>query len=270
MPVRTFAFPAAALLGVLVACRDSMGPRAAHRVNLSFATNAGTPAGQVAAAGVNGGLAVAVGTDELVITRAQIVLREIEFEYEDSLPGCTSRYDDACEKIEVGPVLVDLPLDGSLRTQITATVPQGTFDEIEFELEHAHDDSASERAFRREHPEFNGLSVRVEGTFNGQPFTFVSSVRAELEMEFDPPLVVGESWHNVTVSVDLARWFRRTDGTVIDPRTANPGGINAGLVASNIRSSFDAFDDDDRDGHRRGRGRGGDDDSSDDNSGRGS
>ena len=269
MPVRTFAFPAAAMLGVLVACRDALGPRAVHLVNLSFATNAGSGTGEVAGATMNGGLAVAVGTDELVITRAQIVLREIEFEYEDSLPGCSSSYDDdICEKIEIGPVLVDLPLNGSLRTQITATVPAGTFDEIEFELEHAHDDSASERAFRREHPEFNGLSVRVEGTFNGQPFTFVSSVRAELEMEFDPPLVVGESGHNVTVSVDLARWFRRTDGTIIDPRTANPGGANAGVVAANIRSSFDAFGDDDRDGRRRGRG--GDDDSDDDNSGRGS
>ena len=266
MPVRNF-FPAAALIGVLVACRDATGPRAAHLVSLSFAATAGTgPDGQIVGT-TAGGLQVAAGADELVITRAQIVLREIEFEYEDSLPGCTSSYDDdICEKIEVGPVLVDLPVDGSLRTQITATVPEGTFDEIEFELEHAHDDSASERAFRRDHPEFNGLSVRVEGTFNGQPFTFVSSVRAELEMEFSPPLVVGESGHNVTVSVDLARWFRRSDGTVIDPRTANPGGANAGTVAANIRSSFDAFDDDDRDGRRHG----GDDDSDDDNSGRGS
>ena len=269
MPVRNFAFPAAALLGVLVACRDAMGPRTAHRVNLSFATNtdAGT-SGQVAGATVDGGFGVAVGSDELIITRARIVLREIEFEREDSLAGCTSSFDDdSCEKVEVGPVLVDLPLDGSLRTQLAATVPQGTFDEIEFELEHAHDDSASERAFRVAHPEFNGLSVRVEGTFNGQPFTFVSSVRAEMEIEFNPPLVVGESGHNVTVNVDLARWFRRTDGSVIDPRTANPGGPNAGTVAANIRSSFDAFDDDDRDGRRHG---GSDDDGDDDNSGRGS
>lgn len=256
MPVRTFAFPAAALFGMLVACRDAVGPRAAHRVNLSFATTAGG-AGAAEVAGSSGGATLAVGTDDLVITRAQIVLREIEFEYDDSLPGCTSSYDDACEKIEIGPVLVDLPLDGSLRTGLTTTVPEGTFDEIEFELEHAHDDSASERAFRREHPEFNGLSVRVEGTFNGQPFTFVSSVRAEMEIEFSPPLVVGESGRNVTIAVDIGRWFRRSDGSAIDPRTANPGGPNAGVVATNIRASFDAFDDDDRDGRRR---RGSDDD----------
>ena len=256
MPARTLAFPAAALLGMVVACRDAIGPRAAHRVNLSFTTTAhAATSGQVV--GSSGGMTLAAGADDLVITRAQIVLREIEFEYEDSLPGCVSRYDDACEKIEIGPVLVDLPLDGSLRTQLTTTVPEGTFDEIEFELEHAHDDSASERAFRREHPEFNGLSVRVEGTFNGQPFTFVSSVRAEMEIEFSPPLVVGESGHNVTIAVDLGRWFRQSDGSAIDPRTANPGGPNAGVVAANIRASFDAFDDDDRDGRRR---RGSDDD----------
>lgn len=265
MPARTFALPTAMLLGMVVACRDALGPRAAHAVSVSFTTDVGTVApGQVAGANANGAFMLAVGTDDLVITRAQIVLREIEFEYADSIPGCQPSWDDACEKIEVGPLLVELPLNGSLSTQLTATVPAGTFDEIEFELEHAHDDSASERAFRQRHPEFNGLSVRVEGTFNGQPFTFVSSVRAEMEIEFNPPIVVEQAGRNITVSVDLARWFQRPDGSVIDPRTANPGGPNAGQVATNIRASFDAFGDDDRSGRRR-RGsdddrRGGDDD----------
>lgn len=248
MPVRTFAFSAAALLGVLVACSDSTAPRPAQSVSLSFATNGTSAQGQAAGVGTSAGITVAAGTDELLITRAQLVLREIEFEYAESLAGCTDDDDDACEKIESGPVLVDLPVNGSLHAQLTATLPHGTFDEIEFGLDYARDGSASDRAFRMAHPEFNGLSVRVEGTFNGQPFTFVSSVHAELELEFSPPLVVGEPGQNVTVSVDLAQWFRRADGSIVDPRTANPGGANADLVDSNIRSSFDAFDDDDRDG----------------------
>ena len=257
--------PAAALVVAIAACGDSTAPGAAHRVSLSFATNTAAAGGQIAGAtvGANGDIGVVIGSDELIISRAELVLREIEFEREDSLAGCIGS-NDACEKVEAGPFLVDLPLNGSLGGQLSATVPPGTFDEIEFELERVRGDSAPERAFRQAHPDLDGLSVRVQGTFNGEPFTFVSSVSAELEIELDPPLVVGESGHNVTISVDLARWFQRSGGGLIDPRTANPGQPNAEMVASNIRSSFDAFDDDDRDGHdddddHSGRGRGGDD-----------
>ncbi|MFL5608108.1 MAG: hypothetical protein ACJ8AD_16775 [Gemmatimonadaceae bacterium] len=53
---------------------------------------------------------------------------------------------------------------------------------------------------------------------------------------------------NVTVSVDLTNWFRTRSGALIDPSTANAGGPNAVLVAENIKRSFHAFRDDDRDG----------------------
>jgi hypothetical protein len=56
--------------------------------------------------------------------------------------------------------------------------------------------------------------------------------------------------------MDLTTWFRTQAGALIDPSTANAGGPNAVLVAENIKRSFHAFRDDDRDGDdddRRGR-----------------
>jgi hypothetical protein len=53
---------------------------------------------------------------------------------------------------------------------------------------------------------------------------------------------------NVTLRLDVARWF--VSGTaLVDPATANKGGLNENLVRDNIRASIDAFRDDDRDGH---------------------
>jgi hypothetical protein len=71
----------------------------------------------------------------------------------------------------------------------------------------------------------------------------------ELEHRFDPPLEVGTNPLNLTENVDMASWFRASDGTMIDPSTANLGGPNALKIAINISHSLHAFRDDDHDGH---------------------
>jgi hypothetical protein len=43
-------------------------------------------------------------------------------------------------------------------------------------------------------------------------------------------------------------WFRRGDGSLVDPATANKGGANEDLVEENIERSIEGFEDDDRDG----------------------
>ena len=69
-----------------------------------------------------------------------------------------------------------------------------------------------------------------------------------MERTFSPPLSVSSLPVNLTVHVDLANWFRTRSGAVIDPRTANAPGLNAAIVADNIRRSFRAFRDDDHNG----------------------
>jgi hypothetical protein len=70
-------------------------------------------------------------------------------------------------------------------------------------------------------------------------------------MEFDlvPPLVVGESGAaDLTLFVDLATWFRGTDGNLLSPESGNVGGENEGVVNENVKGSLEAFEDEDHDG----------------------
>ena len=98
--------------------------------------------------------------------------------------------------------------------------------------------------FVAKNPDFVDRTVRVTGTYKGQPFTFTSKVEAEVEMEFDPPIVVEAGANdNLTVALDLARWFRTTSGALLVPTAANQSRIE-----QNIATSFDVFGDRNRDG----------------------
>ncbi len=87
--------------------------------------------------------------------------------------------------------------------------------------------------------------MAAAATFNGQAFTFRSALEAEIETEFNRPLVVSAAEPlNLTISVDVASWFRAAGGTVLDPSSPS----NAFAIGQNIRVSFAAFEDDDRNG----------------------
>jgi len=116
----------------------------------------------------------------------------------------------------------ELPLDGTVSTVVTIDVPAGTYDELESEVDKPVDD-ADDVAFLQDHSEFEGVSIRVEGTFNGNPFVFTQDLNEE-------------------------SWFMTSGGTLVDPDTAGHGGANGALVEANIRRSIDAFVDHDEDG----------------------
>ncbi len=229
----------------LVACSDSGSPSTDGAVNFNLATRSAAPA-------VASTMALADGTNTLVIDRIQLVLREIELRRSASASACGgSEYGDACEKLEVGPVLLDLPLggDGGAARSFGVTVAQGTYDEVEFEIHAASDDDASDAAFVQEHPEFARVSVKVSGSYNGAAFVYTSDLNAEQEIGFDPPLTIaGSTPTELTLFVDIDRWFRDGAGTLVDPGSANAGAVNENLVRANIRSSLRAFEDEDHDG----------------------
>jgi hypothetical protein len=128
-------------------------------------------------------------------------------------------------------------------------VAAGSYDEIEFEIHQPSDDDAADAAFIQAHPDFAGVSVQVDGTYNGHAFTYTSDLNAEEEIELRPPLVTTESAAaDLTLFVDLDRWFRDATGTLVDPATANVGLTNEGLVDANIRATLHAFEDEDHDG----------------------
>jgi hypothetical protein len=213
-------------------------------VSLAFSTKAASPAASRAA---SLDISVTIGANTVVITKAQLVLRKIELKpTTETTCAEDDNSPDDCEEIELGPQLVDLPLIAGTASQITASVPAGTYQEIEFKI-HKPGTTTSDQAFVAAHPEFANASIRVEGTFNGTPFVFTSAIEDGAELEFDPPVVISADNQNITVAVDLSKWFV-VNGQVIDPTTANPGQPNAEAVAANIHASLRAFEDENEDG----------------------
>jgi hypothetical protein len=150
-------------------------------------------------------------------------------------------------------------VDDAVVSKLTVKIPEGSYSSLEAKIRAVRADNDRGRGsseFLTANPDLAGVSVRVTGTFNGTPFTYTGVPRIKLEREFDPALDVSAEPVNLTVHVDVSNWFRK-QGALIDPSTANAGGPNAETVANNIKRSFRAFRDRDRDGRedddRRGR-----------------
>ncbi len=241
------------MAAMAAACGDGTGLGNQRSVSLSVTTGSGA-APQFSRMGALDDTIVS-GTDSLIITRVQLVLREIELkrvEYDD----CDSLGlgdDDGCEEFEVGPMLLDLPLNGAIETAVTIAVDSGTYDEIEFDIHKPEDDGGEDAAFLAANPTFKDVSVRVVGTFNGTAFVYESDLNVEQEIELASPLIVTGSGTatNVTLRVALDVWFRDAAGRLVDPASANKGGVNENLVKDNIKNSFEAFEDQNRDGDDR-------------------
>lgn len=250
---------------LLAACSDSTAPATNRPVTLSFKTGSASAAsaqmvGGSTSASASTGISVTVGGDQLVITRAQIVLAELELESEDHpcedamvAAGADTTNADVvrsyCEnEIEFGPVVVDLPVSAGLRAGADVFLPAGLYSEVKFEIEPLDDDDRYEIAARTANPDLANASIRVEGTYNGQPFVYLTDLEAHMVLDLQPDLVLAEGGFNVTIQVDVNEWFLTSTGAIIDPNSANAGGPNEAQVEANILTSLHAFADGDRDG----------------------
>ena len=247
----TMAATAAAMLLVLAACGDGVGPTSGGQVSLTFAGNV-TPGGAAAPSRFGGAMAVPFtdGTNTLEITSVLIVLREIELERVE-VADCDVEPEPAgCEDFEIGPVLIDLPLDGTTDTNITVSVSAGTYDEIEFDIHKVSSDDPEDAAFLLANPTMEGKSIVVVGTYNGVAYTYWTDLNEEQEFALVPNLVIGEDATptNVTIRLDVSTWFVDGNGNLFDPATALKGQPNENLAKDNIKASIDVFEDKDRDG----------------------
>jgi len=195
------------------------------------------------------------GTHTLELTRVALVIRKVELERSEgprstSLLASDGEDEEGLEELEFGPLLVEVALDGEVDRVFSAVLPEGSYREVELEIHKPSSGDAWDQAFLQAHPEFAGVSIRVEGTFGGAAFVSTQNLDAEQEYELDPPLVVGPDAEpvNLTLRVDLATWFARADGSLVDPRTAGSGGAGYEVMKENIKRSFHAFEDDDCDG----------------------
>lgn len=264
--VRALAVLSAALVA---ACGDSSstGVTGGPGARLSFSATTGVTGAPVE--GTNGqtdgtarsqasanGLRITSDDDELLISRVQLVVRELELERagDDDDDDCDDRpsrgRDCDDDEVEIGPFLIDLPLNDGVTPALALDVPAGTYEELELVLHTPDDDDAEDRAFLVANPGFRRISAIVEGTFNGQPFTYVTRARAKYELEFEPPITIGEDGDRITVDVNVGAWFARRGGGLISPLEASIPGAARARVEQNIRHTFRVFRDRDRDGRR--------------------
>jgi hypothetical protein len=234
---------AVAMIGV-AACSDS-GPNN-RPITLSFSSQA-SAAAMTADRAPDYDITVTIGPNTVVITKAQLVIRKMELKQNaaTTCPDDDQSHAD-CDELKLGPMLVDLPLTATASTAITAAVPEGTYNEIEFQI-HRPTNNTSDATFAAANPNFANASIRVEGTYNGSAFVFTSQISQSMELEFNPPVVINADNKNVTIALDINSWFK-VNGAVINPTTANPGQPNEQAVSQNIKASLHAFEDDDRNG----------------------
>jgi hypothetical protein len=271
----------APVLAVLTAC-SSTEPNAMHHVTVSAAVASATRA----APGFNADLIVGDEAGSLSISSAQIVLSRIklhddvcvddEGEDADTLDDANDapvvashdssdddhdegdgenndeddgEDDDDCPPLTVGPVLIDLPLDGTTTVVLDALVPAGTYKRLQARLHAVKPGDEGVADFLTAHPEFEGISVKVVGVFTDaqgadHAFTFTSRMNVVSAINFDEPVTVGAGTTNLTIDVDVGSWFTGASGAVLDPTDA----ANQRAIEKNIRRSLRAFEDDDHDG----------------------
>lgn len=240
--MRTLVLGAMLLALASLACDNSVGPLKSN-VQVSFATRSpvATSAPAPAPAGwrAPSNDTLANGADTIVITKAQLVLRQIELKTVQTAL-CGSGTGSECPEVELGPVLVDLPLVPGAQQQFSVNIPAGSYGEVNFEIYKVtpQDPAALQVLLDR--------SLHVEGTYNHQSFTFESSLDVEQELVMTPALVVTDTGAtNITIQVSLDRWFRDVNsGALLDPRDVQ----NRSAIEEAIKVSLKAFKDDDHDG----------------------
>lgn len=263
--ITSAAVVAVAMLGS--ACSDSSGPApGTQRVGLMVTT---LPNGVTGAPALAGPDTVKVGGHTLVLTKVELILREIELKRIKGSADCNfdkpagssgsdgehrgdkeHRQSHDCSELEIGPFLLDLPLGAGPIRKLQVQVDTGTFREVEFKIHKVGNDSA-DRKFLVDHPGVAGISIRAVGTFDGKAFTYTSDVSAKQESELDPALVVKDATiTDLTLVVEVGSWFLAGGVGVIDPATATAGSPTEAQVRQNIRRSFRIFEDRDHDGRK--------------------
>ena len=238
-------------LSTLAACSSDLTGGNRQPVQLSFTTKVAS----APFAGIRMSPDVTVGAaGDLILTKVQLVVGKIELDQNDQT-NCVAEIEatgddhadvgQECEDISRDPVLVNIPLDDAAHSVINVPLAPGSYTKLEAKLEPARDNAT---AFNTANQNLVGKSVRVEGTYKTVPFVFTSSVRAGLEMEFNPPLVIDATTMNATVSLDVRKWFLDSSNAAIDPTTATPGSAVLQQIEDNIRRSFHAFQDNDESG----------------------
>mgnify|MGYP001362419331 CR=1 FL=1 len=189
----------------------------------------------------------------VVLSSFKINLKEIEFEFAEGYDddnGDDDSYDDdgfynGDDEFELnGPFELDLLNQNAVVT--TVTIPNGTYEEVEFKL-HRNTNSNS--------PMFN-KSIEITGTINGTPFVFWHNVDEDFEIDYEDAnqnLVVSNNSYDIVFNFDLNQVLSMVDlsGAVdgdgdgvieIGPNDTDGNQALANLIANSIEDSCDLDD----------------------------
>lgn len=265
---------AMAALGVLslTACGDASGPSTAASgtpFSMSFraadaaavsgdaAMSAGVSAQVVSAAG--GVQVVGSNGDTLYIDSVRVAIANVRLRKAgvvsclDSLaparPNAEVEEHSGCARLDLGALVMDLPLAESDTAPVKAAIPAGSYSGMKLDVKRLRlrsSATAADSALVLAHPEMADGSVRVVGRYHGAPFTYLARMSAEIEFRFSPPLdVAAGAPDNVTVVMHPDRWFLSQNGALLAPVSSNFGAIQ-GRIARSLEAYGDR--------HRRGRG----------------
>ena len=238
--------PAVFLIAAAAACSDNpAGPEGQGTVNFQLATS-----GTGAASAPSLAVTVTRGADVIVISEVQLVARKIKLDREDG--SCPADIEEdpeeeaECPSLRLGPLLLDPPLEEGVNPSFTVDIPAGVYDELLLQIHKPT--GTNDAAFIAANPDFNGVSIRVTGTWNGAPFTFTTDLTQVIEIEREEPVTVevdGDT--GLTLLLDVRGWFLDPGGlALLTPSYLSQ--VARSRIEQNIRQSFHAFQDDDEDG----------------------
>ncbi len=171
-----------------------------------------------------------VGTngDVLKITAIWVIVDEFEPESEETTDCDDSVGTDDCEDFEQEYFFINVPLDGTVITVVSAPIADGVYDELEFEVDDVEVDSSDPEEVaeadliaallvkvRKEFenwPDKASMVVTGMWTPNGEPtvsFETYFDADIEVEMDLDTELTVagGMASREITILLNPAAWF---------------------------------------------------------------
>lgn len=171
----------------------------------------------------------------LVLDSVKVLIKNIKLN--------VSAASDDSVNFKTGPFVVKLNLNSSINLFTTAMIPVGSYDKIKFEI-HKIEDSETlgiDTAFS-----YGGgrYSVVVYGKFNLIPFIYRSTKSAHQKLNFGTQVGVNsQTKSNITLKVQPYTWFWN-GSDYMDPFISS----NENDIDNNIKASFKAFKDNDRNG----------------------
>ena len=154
----------------------------------------------------------------------------------DSAQAADEDHDrDHCPAFRTNLFVADVPVGTGAVTVASDAIPAGTYTGVKFkvkdlEVDEDDDDDIGQGTriqalltqLRLTYPTWPGqASMMVEGTFTptggtARPFRAFFAAEIEVESPLNPPVVIDSTSAGVQVDLRPDRWFRRSDGTVMD------------------------------------------------------